>query len=139
MASGAVAMASGAVAMAEAVFARYLALIGELHRRRVVLVAGTDVTVPGHSLHREIELYVKAGMTAMEAIQAATIVPARFMRLDKELGTVEPGKRADLVVLDGDPLADVSNVRRTRLVVARGRAYDSGALWKLGGFRAVGP
>jgi len=78
---------------------------------------------------------VKAGFTPMEAIQAATLVPARFMRLDRELGTVEVGKRADLVVVHGDPLADVSAIRRTALVVTRGRAYDSGALWKLVGFR----
>ncbi len=121
----------------EKVFAKYLALLGELHKRGVAIVAGTDITVPGHSLHRELELYVKAGFTPMEALQAATIVPARVMRREKELGTIEPGKRADLVVLDGDPLADMSNVRKTAFVVARGRAYDSRALWKLAGFKAL--
>jgi imidazolonepropionase-like amidohydrolase len=119
---------------AERAFAKYLALLGELHKRGVVVVAGTDITVPGHSLHRELELYVKAGFTPMEAIQAATIVPARFMHEDHELGTIEPGKRADLVVLGGDPLADVRNVRKTELVVAHGHAYDSKALWRLVGF-----
>ena len=120
-----------------AAFAKYLALITELHKRGVVLVPGTDITVPGHSLHRELELYVKAGFTPMEAIEAATRVPARFMHLEKELGTVEPGKRADMVILNGDPLADVSNVRKTALVVARGRAYDSAALWRLAGFKPM--
>jgi imidazolonepropionase-like amidohydrolase len=122
---------------ADAVFAKYLALVAELHERGVVLVAGTDIAVPGHSLHRELELYVKAGFTPMQAIQAATLVPARFMHQDKELGTIEPGKRADLVILNGDPLADVSNVRKTSMVVARGRAYDSAALWKLVGFKPL--
>ena len=119
----------------DAAFEKYVALLRELHRRGVPIVAGTDINVPGHSLHRELELYVKAGFTPMEAIQAATLVPARFMHLDRELGTVEVGKRADLVVVHGDPLADVSAIRRTALVVTRGRAYDSGALWKLVGFR----
>src|SRR5256884_481221 len=77
-------------------FAKFVAITGALHKAGVPIVAGTDQCVPGHSLHREIELYVQAGFTPMEAIQAATIVPARVMGLDKEVGTVEPGKRADL-------------------------------------------
>jgi imidazolonepropionase-like amidohydrolase len=71
----------------------------------------------------------------MEAIRAATIVPARFMHRDRELGTVEPGKRADLVIVRGDPLSEISAIRKTSLVVARGRVYDSPSLWKLVGFR----
>ena len=77
-----------------------IAIIGALHRAGVPIVAGTDQTVPGYSLYREIELYVQAGFTPMEAIQAATIVPARVMGVDKELGTVEAGKRADVIILD---------------------------------------
>ena len=72
-------------------------------------MAGTDQAVPGHSLHREIELYSQAGFTPLEAIQSATIVPARVMRLDKELGTVEVGKPEDLILLDGNPLVDIHN------------------------------
>ena len=66
-----------------------------LHRVGVPIVAGTDQTVPGYSLHRELELYVASGFTPAEAIQAATIVPARVMHLDREVGTVAAGKRAD--------------------------------------------
>ncbi|HEU4533102.1 MAG TPA: amidohydrolase family protein, partial [Polyangiaceae bacterium] len=117
-----------------AVFDKYLALVRELHRAGVPVVAGTDIAVPGHSVHREIELYVRAGFTPMEAIQAATIVPARVMRLEAEAGSIEAGKRADLVVVDGDPLADIGNVRKVSLVVTRGRAYDPTTLWKLVGF-----
>jgi imidazolonepropionase-like amidohydrolase len=121
-------------AAGDAGFGTYLRLLGMLHRRGVPIVAGTDINVPGHSLHRELELYVKAGFTPMEAIQAATIVPAKMMRLDREVGTVVAGKRADLVVVDGDPLADIRAIRRTSLVITRGRVYDPAALWKLAGF-----
>jgi len=100
----------------------------------VPIVAGTDQAVPGHSLHRELELYVQAGFTPMEALQAATIVPARAMKKDKELGTVEAGKRADFLLVDGDPLADIRALRRIRVVVAGGRAYDPAALWRSVGF-----
>jgi imidazolonepropionase-like amidohydrolase len=122
------------VAERSAMFDRYVAFVGELHKRGVPIVAGTDIAVPGHSLHRELELYVQAGFTPMEAIQAATIVPARTMHLDKEVGTIEPGKRADLVVLGGDPLGDIRNIRKVETVVARGKTYEPGALWRLIGF-----
>jgi imidazolonepropionase-like amidohydrolase len=122
------------VADRNAMFERFVALVGELHRRGVPIVAGTDIAVPGHSLHRELELYVKAGFTPMEAIQAATVVPARMMHLDKESGTIEPGKRADLVVLAGDPISDIRNIRKIDAVVARGKSYEPAPLWKLIGF-----
>ncbi|HEU4405428.1 MAG TPA: amidohydrolase family protein [Polyangiaceae bacterium] len=117
-----------------AAFDKYLALLRAMHEAGVPVVAGTDISVPGHSVHRELELYVQAGFSPMEALQAATSVPARAMRLEAEAGTVEPGKRADLVVVAGDPLADVSNVRKVSLVVARGKAYDPAELWRLAGF-----
>lgn len=117
-----------------AAFNKYLALLGALHKAGVPIVTGTDISVPGHSVHRELELYVQAGFTPMEAIQAATLVPARATRLEAEAGTVEPGKRADLVVVAGDPLANISNVRNVALVVARGKAYDPAELWRIAGF-----
>jgi imidazolonepropionase-like amidohydrolase len=116
------------------VTARMLALVAYLHRNGVPIVAGTDVSVPGHSLHRELELYVKAGLTPLEAIQAATIVPARVMKLDRELGTVEAGKRADLIILDADPLINIGNIRSVRFVVAQGRLFDCAQLWRSVGF-----
>jgi imidazolonepropionase-like amidohydrolase len=106
-----------------------------LHEGGVTIVAGTDQAVPGHSLHREMELYVSAGFTPMEALQAATIVPARVMNREKDLGTVETGKIADFLVVDGDPLADIRNLRRIALVVQAGRAYDPTPLWKMAGFQ----
>jgi imidazolonepropionase-like amidohydrolase len=112
-----------------------LEVVGALHRAGIRIVAGTDQTVPGHSLHREIELYVQAGFTPMEAIQAATIVPARVMGLEKETGTVTRGKRADLIVIEGDPLADIRNTRNVDFVIAEGKMYKSADLWQSVGFK----
>jgi imidazolonepropionase-like amidohydrolase len=109
---------------------RSLRIVGELHRGGVPIVAGTDEGIPGHSLHRELELYVEAGLTPLEAIQSATIVPARAMGLEKDLGTIEPGKGADLVVLDANPLERISNVRSVRYVVTGGRMYEAAELWR---------
>lgn len=107
-----------------------LAVTGALHRAGIPIVAGTDVSVPGYSLYRELELYVKAGLTPMEAIQSATLTPARVMKLDGELGTVEVNKRADMIVLDANPLENISNIRRVNTVVAHGRLYKSALLWQ---------
>jgi hypothetical protein len=113
----------------------FLSTIGALHRAGIPIVAGTDQVVPGHSLHRELELYVKAGFTPMEAIQAATIVPARVMKLDSEVGTIESGKRADLIILDRNPLEQISNIRSIKTVITGGRMYDSAPLWTSVGFK----
>ncbi|MGC2237828.1 MAG: amidohydrolase family protein [Pyrinomonadaceae bacterium] len=113
----------------------FLETTGALHKAGLTIVAGTDQVVPGHSLRREIELYVKAGFTPMEAIQAATIVPARVMKMDKDSGTVEAGKFADLILIDGNPLDKISNIRNTKFVVTNGRMYDCAALWQSVGFK----
>jgi imidazolonepropionase-like amidohydrolase len=104
----------------------------------VPIVAGTDGAVPGYSLWRELELYVNAGFTPLQAIQSATSVPARALGLEADTGTITAGKRADLVVLDADPLADISAVRRTRFVITNGRLYEASPLWLLAGFRPPG-
>ena len=116
-------------------FEKNLEIVGALHRAGITMVAGTDQTVPGYSLHREMELYVKAGFTPMEAIQAATIVPARVMKLDKESGTVEVGKRADVVILDANPLEDIHNTRKVEYVITNGVMYNCAELWKSVGFK----
>jgi predicted amidohydrolase YtcJ len=108
----------------------------EMHRAGVALLAGTDIgaplLVPGFSLHDELALLVRdAGMSPLQALQAATLTPARVMGLEGEMGTVEAGKRADLVLLDADPLADVRNTRRIHAVVANGRLLDRAALDRL--------
>lgn len=119
---------------AHALWKLALEILRALHQAGVRIVAGTDQAVPGHSIHREMEIYVSAGFSPMEAIQAATIVPARAMKLDREVGTIEAGKRADLIIVDGDPLADIRNLRRVVTVVHSGRAYDAAKLWRMVGF-----
>ena len=121
--------------LGEARFAASLKAVAALHRAGVPIVVGTDQTVPGHSVHREMELYVEAGFTPMEALQAATMVPARVMGVEKESGTLEPGKRADLVILGANPLENISNIRRTETVIQGGAIYDCAALWRSVGFQ----
>jgi imidazolonepropionase-like amidohydrolase len=109
---------------------RGLRIVKALHDAGVPVVAGTDEGIPGHSVHREIELYVEAGLTPLQALQAATIVPARAMKLDAELGTIEKGKRADMVVLNANPLERIQNIRSARWTIIDGRVYDTQALWR---------
>jgi hypothetical protein len=107
-------------------------LMRQMHEAGVELLAGTDTpivrNVPGFTLHDELMCLVESGLTPIEAIQAATRNPARCLGLEKELGTVEAGKRADLVLLGADPLADIHNTTRIEAVVADGRLYDRRAL-----------
>ena len=117
-------------AAARARLERGLRIVKALHDAGVPVVAGTDEGIPGHSVHREIELYVEAGLTPLQALQAATIVPARAMKLDAELGTIEKGKRADMVVLNANPLERIQNIRSARWTIIDGRVYDTQALWR---------
>lgn len=112
-----------------------LTLVSALHKAGIPIVAGTDMLVPGHSLHRELQLFVKAGMTPMAALQSATIVPARLMKLDKEVGTIETGKLADLIITEGNPLDNISNIRNVKYVMKNGEIYESARLWQAGDFR----
>jgi hypothetical protein len=102
--------------------------VGAMKRAGVSILAGTDTpnafVVPGSSLHHELELLVESGLTPLEALRAATIEPARFLGALDSLGTVEPGKVANLVLLDANPLSDIRNSRTIRAVVVRGRLLD---------------
>jgi imidazolonepropionase-like amidohydrolase len=79
--------------------------------------------VPGLSLHEELVLLAEAGLTPLEALRTATLNPARVLGMADSLGTVEVGKLADLVLLEADPLADISNTQRVRAVIANGRLF----------------
>jgi imidazolonepropionase-like amidohydrolase len=90
--------------------------------------AGTTLTFPGASAHREMQLFTKAGLTPMEAILAATSYAAASLGKLEETGTLERGKRADLVILDADPLADIANTTKINTVVRGGRVIHPGEL-----------
>ena len=93
----------------------------------VVALAGTDAIDPevihGFALHEELEYLVRAGLTPAQALAAATTVPARFMGVDGVVGRIAAGQRADLVLLDADPLIDIRNSRRIHTVVFDGRVF----------------
>jgi len=107
-------------------------MAGEMHRAGVGILAGSDVLnpycFPGFSLHDELEWLVKAGLSPMAALQAATRSPAMYLERAQDLGTVEKGKIADLVLLDADPTLDIRNTRRIAAVVAGGKLFDRAAL-----------
>lgn len=111
-----------------------LQTVATLFKAGVPIVAGSDTNLVGYGLDRELELYVQAGMTPLQAIQSATIVPARAMHHDADSGTIEVGKRADLVLVSGDPLTNISALRNAVSVVTDGRLYDSKRLAATVGF-----
>ena len=105
-----------------------------MHRAGVPVLAGTDeawyqaYTYAGFSLHEELSLLVRAGFTPAEALQSATIDPARFLGREKDLGSVGKGKLADLVLLSADPLQNISNTQKINTVIVNGRVLDRKAL-----------
>lgn len=109
--------------------------IKALHDKGITIIAGTDMGFPGYSLDRELELYVTAGLSPAEAIQTATIVPAQVMKIENKYGSVEVGKMADLVIINGDPLRNIREIRKVQTVIKDGKVYDPVALHKMAGFK----
>jgi imidazolonepropionase-like amidohydrolase len=109
-------------------FTKMLALVKAMHDNGITIVAGTDA-LPGFALHRELELYVKAGIPAPQVLCIATLTAATVARRADRLGSVEPGKLADLVIVDGDPTTNISDVRRVVTVVKDGLIFDSAAIY----------
>jgi imidazolonepropionase-like amidohydrolase len=103
-------------------------MVAEMQKAGVKILAGTDspapYVFPGSGLHDELQLLVEAGLTPIEALQSATMSPAEFLGTAKDSGTVEKGKRADLVLLDANPLNDIRNTRKIHAVVLRGKLLD---------------
>jgi imidazolonepropionase-like amidohydrolase len=116
----------------------YAKMLEEVHRAQTLgvhLLAGTDTTIPytypGFSLHDELKLFVEAGLTPMQALETATTNPSLFLGLSKTWGRVEHGYTANLVLLNADPLADISNVNRIDSVVVSGQRLDRAQLDQL--------
>lgn len=108
------------------------AVVGAMETSGVPILAGTDqenpYCFPGFSLHDELGLLVRAGLSPLQALQTATLNPARFLGRERDLGTVETGKIADLVLLDANPLDDIANTKRIDAVIYSGRLFPRAAL-----------
>jgi imidazolonepropionase-like amidohydrolase len=115
-------------------FRNLLDLVGRFHRGGGMVLAGTDcpnvAIVSGYSIHRELELLVRAGLSPMDAILAASRRPAERLRQTHVFGAIAPGLSADLLVLEADPLADIRHTRRIERVIARGRMYEPAQILK---------
>jgi imidazolonepropionase-like amidohydrolase len=117
----------------------YRSLAALIRGNGVKVLAGTDQSsyleskgsVPGRSLHDELTFFVDAGFTPAEALRAATTGPAEFLGLADSVGTIQAGRSADLVLLDANPLQDISNTRRIAVVIKQGHLYDSAVLTRL--------
>ncbi len=113
-----------------------LEVVQMLHKAGVPFLAGTDTPpgvyiFPGFSLHEELQRFVAAGFTPLEALQTATLNPARYFQMEKQFGTVEEGRFADLVLLDANPLENISNTQKIAAVVLNGRYLSRADLQKL--------
>ena len=122
-------------ANAKRLFQKEVEVVGDMRRAGVLILAGSDTgnpfCFPGFSLHDELALLVKAGLTPTESLRAATLNPAKFFGMDQKLGTIEQGKLADLVLLEANPLEDIRNTQRIDAVIMNGRFYDRKALDKM--------
>jgi imidazolonepropionase-like amidohydrolase len=106
-----------------------LEVVRMLHKNGVEFLAGTDTPAgvyifPGFSLHEELQRFVAAGFTPLEALQTATLNPARFFGMESQLGTIEAGKLADLVLLSANPLEDIANTQKISAVIANGHYFS---------------
>ncbi|WP_226896212.1 amidohydrolase family protein [Polymorphobacter sp. PAMC 29334] len=110
-------------------------LVGKLHQAGVRIVAGTD----GHGLElgRKLELYEQVGLTNGEALQTATIVPARITGMDDRTGSIAPGKTADIILVDGDVSQDLGNLRHVETVFLDGYCLDGAALRQASGISGL--
>lgn len=115
-------------------FAKLVDFVGRLHRAGVTIVPGTD-EIAGFTLQRELALYVQAGMTPAEALRSATHTAATVARVADDRGSIAAGKRADFLLVDGDPTRDIGDIRKVALVVHGDTAYAPAALHEALGIR----
>ncbi|MGB5404118.1 MAG: amidohydrolase family protein, partial [Robiginitalea sp.] len=105
-----------------------------LHEAGITLVPGTDA-MSGFSLHNELENYVKAGISNADVLKMATLTAAEVTGYGEQLGSIEAGKWADLILIDGNPLNDISDIRRVTLTIKDGKIYTSKELYEAIGVR----
>jgi imidazolonepropionase-like amidohydrolase len=106
-------------------------LVKKLYTAGVPIVAGTDMGFPGYSVARELELYVEGGLTPAQALKTATIIPAQVMGKSAVSGSIAPGKQADLFIVDGNPIINISDVRNVQTVIKDGQLYNPEVLHRI--------
>ena len=110
-------------------------MVNKIHKAEIEIMAGTDCPItlltPGQSLHEELVLLVKSGLTPLEAIKTATVNPAKYFNLQNELGLVEEGMYADLLLLDANPIENISNTKSINAVVKNGTYFNKSELDKI--------
>jgi hypothetical protein len=115
---------------------RFKQLLLRLFQEGIPIVAGTDnSSLPGYVLYRELELYVESGLTPLQAIQTATLIPAKVMGRLSQSGTIEVGKQADMILVDGDPLKRLSDIQKIKWVIKDGQVYNAAELKNSVGFK----
>jgi len=114
-------------------YANMIKMLQLLYANGIPFVPGTD-DFPGFALHRELELYAKAGVPNAEVLRKATIISAEIAGKDKELGSIEAGKKANLILVEGDPVKNISDIRKVEFTFKNGNLYDSKALYQSYGF-----
>jgi imidazolonepropionase-like amidohydrolase len=119
-------------------YAKMVEFVGRLYRAGVPIVAGTD-DIAGFTLQRELELYVEAGLTSEKALQIATYNGARYSKVLDDRGVISPGRRADLILVDGEPTKNISDIRKVALVIKGDVAYYPGDVFEAMGVKPFTP
>jgi imidazolonepropionase-like amidohydrolase len=123
------------IEMRKKLYQKEIELVRRMHKAGVGFMAGTDIPAPymypGFSLHDELGLLVTAGFTPFEALLTATRKPAEYLNLSRELGTIQKGKLADLILLDANPVTNISNTKQIRAVIFDGRYFSKEMLEKM--------
>jgi imidazolonepropionase-like amidohydrolase len=117
----------------KASFANMMKMLKLMYENGVTFVPGTDA-LPGFMLHHELELYSKAGIPNHEVLKKATYTSAQVAGKDGELGSIEVGKKANLILVDGDPVKNISDIRKVELTIKNGHLYDPKAMYASYGF-----
>ncbi len=110
-------------------FPAMLRLLKAMHDAGITIIPGTD-SLAGYTLHRELELYVRAGIPAAEVLRLATLTPAEVMGVNKDRGVIAAGKLADMILIDGDPTKNIRDLSKLTTVIKGGTIYDPTAIEK---------
>jgi len=129
MRSGALSVPDEKAAAYREAFPAMLRLFKAVHDAGVTIIPGTDA-LSGYTLHHELELYVRAGLSPAEVLRMATQTPALVMGVNSDRGVLAAGKLADIILVEGNPTKDIRDLRKIRTVIKGGRVYDPAAIEK---------